>query len=132
MKTQIVLVTACLLNILLFIFVGIEVANISHEQAALEGMTQLVYASISYVDYLMSFSWLVILVAILKSHRDLFIASCWGYLGLYICDVIISHHMAIEADDSYVTSLAIMLLFIQLGIMKTASRRMNNLQRNQT
>lgn len=131
MKTQIVLVTACLLNILLFIFVGIEVANVSHEQAALEGMTQLVYASISYVDYLMSFSWLVILVAILKSHRDLFIASCWGYLGLYICDVIISHHMAIEADDSYVTPLAIMLLFIQLGIMKTASRRMNNLQRNQ-
>jgi len=89
----------CVFNALFFVAFYVEVSNVTPEQAALEGMTQGVYASIAYVDALMVICSVLMAVAIFKNAISLFLAAAWGYFGLYICDIIISTAMALEAND---------------------------------
>ncbi|NIB42207.1 hypothetical protein HBA55_21550 [Pseudomaricurvus alkylphenolicus] len=103
----------CITNAIIFIIVGIEVANVTVEQAALEGMTQRVYASISYVDYMMTATWIVLAIAIMQGRRDLFLGTAWFYLGLIVCDAVISHFMSVEANDPTFTPMLLSLMVMQ-------------------
>ncbi|BFM17923.1 hypothetical protein R50073_41060 [Maricurvus nonylphenolicus] len=103
----------CIANAIVFTLVGIEVANVTVEQAMLEGMTQRVYASISYVDYMMTGTWLVLALAILQGRRNLFLGTSWFYLGLIVCDAVISHYMSMEANDPTFTPMLLTLMVTQ-------------------
>jgi hypothetical protein len=87
-----------LLNVLLFTSYAIEIAAITPEAAALEGMTRRVYASIAYVDGLMVLCSLGLMFAIFRKSSQIAIISGSIFWGLYICDTIMSTAMSIEAN----------------------------------
>ncbi|BFM14694.1 hypothetical protein R50073_08770 [Maricurvus nonylphenolicus] len=114
MFKNIFVVGFCLFNVALFISIGIEVAAVTPEQAMAEGMTQRIYASISYIDYAMASLWGGILVTFLLAKREIFLSVMWLYVGIYLCDIHFGYYMAVEEGAPEWIYTALALVFVQL------------------
>jgi hypothetical protein len=118
----------CLLNAALFVWIGIEVAAVTPEQAIAEGMTQRIYASISYLDYVMATLWCGILVTLLLAKRELFLCVMWLYVGIYLCDIHFGYYMSVEGGAPEWIYGALALVFTQLIFLRWAVRRIDGFQ----
>lgn len=125
MFTKIVAIVFSLLNVTLFVQIGLEVAAVTPEQAILEGMTQRIYASTSHIDYIMAALWVAILWNILVANKEWFLRAVWLYLGLYLWSVHSGYYMAIEMNDFTWTIIALLLVTVQCGFLFWAEMQIN-------
>ena len=123
MKSVIIVFAA--LNVLLFSWQGYEVATVTVEQAAKEGMAQNIYASFLYIEIMIVISWLLIGWSACKARLEIFKATAWFYIGLMACDLVISHPMAVNMEDPAFTPSALVMFALQGGFLYWVGKKVD-------
>lgn len=87
------------INALMFSSYALLALNISVEEAQTFGMTTTIYQTTAFLDGLMVIFSLGMAFAFFKKSEKLFIATAWGYFGLYLQAAVFTTAMSLELGD---------------------------------